>query len=148
MHGSYNGAGALEPMRNLSHAEAVRYCETAGKNLGGVLPTQEQWEMAARAGSDGNVYPWDHYAGPKKAWYDKKSSPCPVGYSGKNAAGVEDIAGNVWEWCADEAEFVRGGAYDSPTADLRISARKKKNPEIGYADVGFRCVLATEPTPS
>jgi len=130
------------PMTGVSQQEASRYTDRVGRARAGrgALPTQDQWEFAARSGEDGLRYPWPANEVPDGVWYGGRQ-PHPVGHSWKNAFGLEDVAGNVWEWCADEPAFTRGGGFDSPIRDLRVSARRKVRIDIGYPNVGFRCVI-------
>lgn len=91
------------PMVNINWQEAKQYADWAGA----ALPTEAQWEKAAR-GTDGRLYPWGNTWDAKqcvhsnKVWGDKNSTQ-PVGTCLKNASpyGALDMAGNVWEMCAD-----------------------------------------------
>ncbi|MBQ0161950.1 MAG: SUMF1/EgtB/PvdO family nonheme iron enzyme [Treponema sp.] len=118
------------------------------------LPTDDEWEVAAHAGTE-YVYPWgdDDPSKGKKANYKgngKFKKPSPVGSfdNGNNAWGLTDMAGNVWEWTssARNAESnpsmatVKGGSWMDGPVDLRISNFKNVNKERGYPDVGFRLV--------
>ena len=95
------------PVVGVSWAMAQRYCEWAG----GALPTEAQWELAAR-GFDGRRYPWgDSLPDESRACYAEDWSsggPGRVGErpTGVSAFGCHDMAGNVWEWCLDV--FQRG----------------------------------------
>jgi formylglycine-generating enzyme required for sulfatase activity len=76
------------------------------------LPSEAQWEYAARGGIDGQEYPWGHSFDPEKVWYCTgkdlrellEKLPAPVNRKFKiyrNSFGLTDMAGNVWQWCSD-----------------------------------------------
>jgi eukaryotic-like serine/threonine-protein kinase len=141
------------PMTKVNRLEARAYCAFAG----GRLPTEGEWEKAAR-GTDGREFPWGDDADCGRAnWgnFDGEG-PCagrnpgrPVtvgGYpSGASPYGVVDLAGNVWEWIADKYDvertrrIVRGGSCCSYFVEPRAANRNAWDPHHRDGDLGFRC---------
>ena len=131
------------PVVRVTWHQAQGYCAWAGCTL----PTEEQWEVAAR-GIEGRIFPWgweepDEY----RANFDSKvGEPTPVGMfpDGDTPEGVADMAGNVWEWTRSdwnmETKCVRGASFDFVAGDLRAANRYWL--VLVYRDVylGFRCV--------
>lgn len=137
------------------------------------LPTESEWELAARGGLAGQDFPW---AGSSVFYYENISSSHanyladgtrPPGQFAANGYGLFDMAGNVAEWCgdwyADDAyetpapngpeqpavehlKVVRGGSWRSQAADLRVSARGMAKPETRQDHVGFRTARTLAPT--
>ena len=145
-----------QPVVGVSYAEAEAYAAWLSEQTASTyrLPTEEEWEKAARAGAD-VIYPWgdESPTDEKRANYKgngrfTKTSPVGSFENGNNAWGLVDMAGNVAEWTSSshgiEGETnlrtVKGGSWmDGPT-ELRISNFRNINSKNGYADVGFRLV--------
>ena len=83
-----------QPVVAVSWFDAVACCEW----LGGRLPTEAEWECAARGGAEGMLYPWGNDAGDDDRWPD---GPAPVGGGAPNGYGLYDMCQNVHEWCSD-----------------------------------------------
>ena len=125
-----------QPVVFVSWKDAQTYCSWRG----GKLPTEWQWEAAAQGERLGGAYfrqPYD------------KGFPEDTGKFTANSNGLYDMMGNAYEWTLDWYEstggtgknkVVRGGSWNSAGHFLRISDRVKKDPELRYSDVGFRCI--------
>ena len=149
------------PVVGVSWHEAKAYCES----VGGRLPTEAEWERAAR-GVEGRKYPWGNDApDASRANYTEGTPghPTPVGLypAGATPERVCDLAGNVWEWVADwyddryyvhsprenpkgpeggTLRVVRGGSWDSNPRFLRGACRSGSRPGDRGVVIGFRCV--------
>jgi formylglycine-generating enzyme required for sulfatase activity len=179
--------GGQNPVEQLRWSDAVKFCNKRSEAEGlkpcydlttlkcdftadGYrLPTEAEWEYAARAGT---TTPYFFGATPAKAgeyaWFDKNAGgkPRPVGQKLPNPWGLYDMAGNVWQWCNDfyEVEYytkspkqdppgpaegknkvLRGGAWRFSADNCRSGYRYNENPGsadvcFGYDIYGFRCV--------
>jgi len=128
------------PVETVDWTQAGNYC----KAIGGTLPTEKEWEYAARGGTTGARYgPLDAVA-----WYNGNSGGTthPVGLKQPNAYGLYDMLGNVWEWTADNYDaagkykVIRGGSWFYDSWFVRASVRGGYVPTVRDYGVGFRCV--------
>lgn len=136
-----------QPVVGVSVADALRYCRWAQKDL----PTEEQWERAARD-TDGRIRPWgDEPISPAHACYGRDpetggTAPVTDSERGRSVCGAADLLGNAWEWTATtiaEGEglaIVKGGCYSDPGAILRADLRLEAGAKDKFENIGFRCV--------
>lgn len=143
-----------EFINKLNENKSKKYC----------LPTEAQWEFAARGGNQSKGY---EYSGSntldKVAWYgvNSESKTHPVGTKKGNELGIHDMSGNVWEWCSDwHARYgsdavnnptgakegftrvLRGGSWRDPVPDCRVANRSNFTPNNSFYILGFRLLLS------
>ncbi len=172
------GAGDNHPVIYVSSLDAMKFCQwlTTRERKKYRLPTEAEWEYAAR-GTDGRKYPWGNFSDRNNvanfadrntvfAWSDRdiddgypESSPVGAFPLGASYFRIDDMAGNVWEWCLDYFEayrgapktnprgptagmkrVYRGGSWKSRFNSLRATARGSNAPNYSCNDLGFRVV--------
>ena len=162
------------PVVHVTWNDARAYAVWAGRRL----PTEAEWEYAARGGLDGARFAWGNELTPQGEWLcniwqgefpshntteDGFPTTAPVESFRPNGFGLYQMAGNVWEWCADwfdrgyyavsptrdpkgpgsgSARVMRGGSYlchDSYCYRYRVAARSSNTPDSASANMDFRC---------
>ena len=154
------------PVTSVSWFDAVDYCAWLSKRWGSRvrLPTEAEWEFAARGGMEQKLYPWGDDPVTARAGYAGRwlQGPEPIATSAPNAYGLYDLCENVHEWCADwydpryyavsplenprgpesgTRRASRGGAWRHHIKIARCAARSSIPPEFRYADYGFRVAV-------
>jgi hypothetical protein len=129
------------PITCVNYDQATAYCEWTRKRL----PTEEEWEWAARGQAAGSTYPWGD-AAPASQLCWKQTSTCPVGRftAGDAPGGIHDLAGNAWEWTSGDyggkERVFRGGSWHSTdAAHPRAAYRNHRPPDSHFSWLGFRC---------
>ena len=151
-----------QPVVGISWLDATAYCrwleEATDKAYS--LPSDAQYEYAARGGSDATRYPWGDDLDPAHASYGGLVAPEPVGKYRPNGYGVYDMVGGVWEWCEERYEDVSNGAkasngsnpsdnpvlrgssyYNNDPMSLYIAYRHEDPRDLRHPIVGFRVVI-------
>ena len=154
---------AALPVTSVSWFQATEYCAWLSSQwgIGLRLPTEAEWEFAARGGLEQSRYPWGNAPPETRAGYAARwlRGPEPVGTAEPNAYGLFDLCENVHEWCTDwysqnyytESALEnpqgpatglrrasRGGAWRHHIKIARCAARSSLPPDFRYADYGFR----------
>jgi formylglycine-generating enzyme required for sulfatase activity len=176
------GTGDRHPVVYVSSVDAMKFCQwlSTRERRKYRLPTEAEWEYAAK-GMDGRRYPWGNFdkrgdlanfadKNTSFAWSDRQiddgyGESAPVGSFPRGASpfGIEDMAGNIWEWCGDFFEqykptpkidprgptngrkrVYRGGSWKSRFASLRTTTRGANLPTFSCNDLGFRIVSECE----
>jgi formylglycine-generating enzyme len=161
---------ARHPVANVSWYAAAAFCQSVGKRL----PTEAEWEFAARGGLRDKTFPWGNEPVDKtRANYagSEINGTTPVGSYTPNGYGLFDMAGNVWEFMADEwgpysdlpqtnpvagaklfldksfydvitRRVIRGGSFGGAPLNLRVTYRDSHPPDGARDFVGFRCAAS------
>ncbi|MFW6289586.1 MAG: formylglycine-generating enzyme family protein [Mariniphaga sp.] len=162
------------PVTHISWNDAVAFARWAGKRL----PTEAEWEYAARSGKNtGNKFSWGNPVTQNgqylaNTWQGELNAPeptdgylftSPAGIFGENEAGLTDMGGNVWQWCADtykpypgsseayrtnhDVKVIRGGSFffdQNGENSFTVSGRSMNSHETSLFNTGFRCAKDAE----
>jgi formylglycine-generating enzyme required for sulfatase activity len=135
-------ANAGDAVRSVDWPTAVAFCDWAGFTL----PTEEQWECAAKGGQNLTFATLDGQMTDPRTDY----SGLAVGAGQPNPFGIHDMSGNVWEWCSTKVpggeRVLRGGSDSSPLHEWRTFHKYSWNMNEGGGMTGFRCLLP-QPAP-
>jgi formylglycine-generating enzyme required for sulfatase activity len=151
------------PVTSVNWFDAVEFCEWLSLRWGFPvrLPTEAEWEFAARGGAEQRLYPWGNEPPATRSGYAGRwrNGPEPVATAEPNAYGLYDMCENVHEWCSDwydpcyydyspaenpqgpdlgSRKASRGGAWRHHIKIARCAARSSIPPDFRYADYGFR----------
>ncbi len=163
--------GPSQPVVGVTLNDAVAFCRwlTQATGVSHNLPTEAQWEAAARGGLTGQPYPWGSEAPDAGGIFRANMRQyrtaaegyrftMPVGSFPANGYGLFDMAGNVSEWCLDRyvpaasgpfqpgaLRLLKGGSWFSQARDLRCAARQAAAPDYADGYMGFRVVRQANP---
>jgi sulfatase modifying factor 1 len=162
------------PVTHITWNDAVQFASWAGKRL----PTEAEWEYAARSGKNSaEKFSWGNKVSINgkyfaNTWQGEMTAPetkdgylftSPVGIFGENEAGLTDMGGNVWQWCADNykaypgstisiredqnVKVIRSGSFffdQNGENSFSVSARSGNSHETSLFNTGFRCAISAE----
>jgi len=141
------GIGDSYPVNMVSWDEAVAFCQ----KVGGRLPTEAEWEFAARGGNESKGY---IYSGSNNlsevGWYGENSNSTshPVGTKSPNELGIHDMSGNVWEWVSDRDGSYPSGSVTDPTGPVTGSYRVNRGGGWSYGAWSCRVANRSSNSPS
>jgi sulfatase modifying factor 1 len=156
-----------QPVVGVTWYEALAYCAWLSKRVGQVyrLPSEAEWERAARGGLEEALYPWGDeppWDRPYLGFDSETGGPQSVGANAPNGFGLYDMSEGVHEWCSDyfgydyyrhaparnpqgpasgQRRASRGGSWRHRVKFSRCAARSSLPPDFKYADYGFRIVM-------
>lgn len=154
-----------QPVGGISWEDARAYCQWLAKETGQPyrLPSDDEWEYAARGGHEGRRFPWGEALDPKLTCFGGVAAPVAVGSFAPNDYGLYEMLGNMWQWCADLYEEKSGGdkAVNKPTGkdtalnrclrggsylttnvlNMWIAYRHEDPPDLRHECLGFRVAL-------
>lgn len=156
-----------QPVTSVSWFDATAYCKWLSEQTARLyrLPTEAEWERAARGGLEGKLYTWGDESPVDQPNYSALwlFRPERVGQRPPNGFGLHDMSENVHEWCSDwyDAHYYlgspvrnpqgpstgtrrasRGGSWRHQIKITRVAARSSIPPEFRYSDYGFRCAVS------
>lgn len=155
-----------QPVVNINWYDAKAYCDWLRRRTGKGfrLPSDVEWEYAARGQSAGSIFPWGDELDEAYACYGGKEAPQPVASHPPNGFGLYDMIGNVWQWCEDrykdascgqdalnkiddstdtsQNRVLRGGSFLTTNPHcLYIAYRHEDPPDLRHQCLGFRVAL-------
>jgi formylglycine-generating enzyme required for sulfatase activity len=154
-----------QPVGGISWDDARGYCKWLSAQTGKAfrLPSDAEWEYAARGGKEGTRFSWGESLDPRQACFGGTAAPVPVGMFPANGFGLHDMIGNVWQWCEDKYEdcsygikaknnptgkptadnrVLRGGSYlTTNLLNLWIAYRHEDPMDLRHECLGFRVAL-------
>ena len=149
--------GPEYPVERVSWNDVQEFLRRLDSTLGGTyrLPTEEEWEFAARGGLANKHYRYAGSDNPREvAWFGENSGgrPHAVGRLKPNELGIYDMSGNIWEWCSNFkspypcdligkrflARVLRGGTFANAANSVRVRDRNGRDPNIRLSTLGFR----------
>ena len=143
---AYNNAGQLLDSKG-------NVTKDLGEVVGYRLPTEEEWEFAARGGQVNNGHKYSGgddvelvawYSGNSEAssgFYTRKRSPKEIGQKLPNELDLFDMSGNVWEWCTDSNKAIRGGSFEDGLSYVVVTSRRTVLPDVSSESIGFRICI-------